>query len=140
MLKSFKERTLIPVRAKKRADVIGWPPDAPGPPDVILSWANATREPDRRAKKTADFARAQVVSCKLPMQYYMWGCEGETAPFWHIGSFFRSHRTPDTLHPFHLCDSQSRTGGMVGAWEAGSGWMWLSFFFHSSAKDNQNWA
>ena len=55
------------------------------------------------------------------MQYYMWGCEGEAAALWHVGSFFRSHRTPDTLHPFHLWDTQSGTGGMVGAWGVGCG-------------------
>ena len=53
------------------------------------------------------------------MQYYMWGCEGGGRRVVARRLFFRSHRTPDTLHPFHLWDTQSGTGGMVGAWGVG---------------------
>ena len=101
VLKSFKGRTLIPVRAKKRADAIGWPPDAPGPPDVILSWANVTQAPDRRAKNSRFCARTNRPMQAIHAILHV-GCEGEAAALWHVSSFFArigppTHSIPSTF-------------------------------------------
>ena len=49
---------------------------------------------------------------------------------WHVGSFFRPHRTPLYTSIPSILGIHRWTYGMAGALEVGCGWTQPSFFLH----------